>query len=262
MFSGSDDNKSRLDQEKRMTFAALTGFRFFDPGHRGSRRWELRFSWAEITGRLGFALALCLFEEHYSLHIHLGWPNLFIRLPFLQRWHHEPHESMECWGITIHHDCAHLNWGRHCKIIHWPWDWEWVRTSYLMEDGATWAHDLRGYRSRPVGTCKTERGDKFGSMRKIPRWRAEYPFRYVLRSGEVQERIATVEVHEMEWRWRWFMALPFPRKVRRSIDINFDGEVGERSGSWKGGCLGCGFELWHDETPKECLRRMESERKF
>src|SRR5258708_3519485 len=103
------------------TLASLTGFRFFDRGHRGARRWELRFSWAEITGRLGLALGLCLFEEHYSLHLHLGWPNLYIRLPFLRRWHREPEEGMESLGASwFGPDSIHLNWGQHCKILHMP----------------------------------------------------------------------------------------------------------------------------------------------
>lgn len=70
---------------------------------------------------------------------------------------------------------------------------------------------------------------------------------YVLRSGEVQERQATVTVEEREWRWRWLVWLPFPRGGQRSIDVSFDHEVGEKSGSWKGGCMGCGYTLFYDE---------------
>jgi hypothetical protein len=44
--------------------------------------------------------------------------------------------------------------------------------------------------------------------------------------------------------------------------IEFNDEVGERTGSWKGGTLGCGYNLLPNETPLECLRRMEKERKF
>jgi hypothetical protein len=39
-------------------------------------------------------------------------------------------------------------------------------------------------------------------------------------------------------------------------------EVGEEAGSWKGGVLGCGYTLLPNETPLQCLRRMEKERKF
>lgn len=75
-------------------------------------------------------------------------------------------------------------------------------------------------------------------------------------------RLATVKVKEMEWRPRWFMWTTLFAQKRTSIDIEFDKEVGERTGSWKGGTLGCGYNLLPNETPLECLRRMEKERKF
>jgi hypothetical protein len=51
-------------------------------------------------------------------------------------------------------------------------------------------------------------------------------------------------------------------KTQKTISIDFDREVGERKGSWKGGTLGCGYELLPNENPLECLRRMEKDRKF
>lgn len=247
-----------------MNVASLAGFRFFDRGSSG--RWELRFSWAEITGGFGLALALCLFEEHYSLHIRLGWPNLFIRVPWLQRWHRDPFEMMESWGASVHLYDAHLNWGRHCKIIHFPWSWQWVRTSHLLVDG-TW-HDEIGRRrqcSFPNFPLVSDEKRKWIGMYAVHDdmlWRETYPYRYVRRSGEVQDCKATVTVTEMEHRWRWFTWLPFPRRIWRSIDVAFDHEVGEGTGSWKGGTMGCGYSLRHNEMPQECLGRMERERKF
>lgn len=86
-----------------------------------------------------------------------------------------------------------------------------------------------------------------------------HPYTYTLKSGEVQHRRATIRVEEMEWR-RWW--LPW-RHVWRGIEVEFDDEVGERTGSWKGGTLGCGYEFKDStETPLECLRRMEAEREF
>lgn len=49
---------------------------------------------------------------------------------------------------------------------------------------------------------------------------------------------------------------------RRVIEIEFDGEVGERTGSWKGGTIGCSYKMQEDKTIEQCLRRMERERKF
>lgn len=238
-------------------FASLTTSQFWNER-------TARFRWGEVSRGWGLGLALCLFEEHYSLHVHLGWPNIYLRLPLLQRWHREPHEIMESWGGSwVGPDAIHLHWGRRCKIIHMPWSWEWARTSYLLSDGATWVHDLKGFRDRPIGTC-LERPvlSRFSTLDEVKKWSDTQPYRYVLQSGEAQERTATIKVHEMEWRWRWFQWLPFPRKISRTIDVKFSDEVGERSGSWKGGCIGCGYELRYDETPQECLRRMEHDRKF
>lgn len=86
----------------------------------------------------------------------------------------------------------------------------------------------------------------------------QHPYRYVLHNGKVQERIATIKAESRLWTRYW---LPW-RRISRYIDIEFNDEVGERSGSWKGGTLGCGYELKPSETPLECLRRMERERKF
>jgi hypothetical protein len=83
-----------------------------------------------------------------------------------------------------------------------------------------------------------------------------------LKNGTVQERFATVNVEEREWRPRWFKFTKLFAKVRRTIGVEFSDEVGERTGSWKGGTVGCGYDLLPKETPLACLRRMEKERKF
>ncbi len=85
-----------------------------------------------------------------------------------------------------------------------------------------------------------------------------HPYRYVLRRGEVQERTATIKVEERVWVRPW---LPW-RQVSRYISVEFSGEVGEESGSWKGGCIGCSYDMRPGETPLDTLRRMERERKF
>jgi hypothetical protein len=223
--------------------AKAVGFRWYD---RDAWGWNARFTWAEISGRFGCALALCSFEEHYSLHVHLGWPNIFFRLPFLNRWHHEPHEGMESWGISLHARDAHLNWGRHCKIVHFPWEWTHVRHDVF--DGA-------GRRRPWIAPWHDPKADD-------GRYIEKHGYVYILRSGEVQKRTATIYGEEMEWRWLWFRWLPWPRKISRTISVEFDGEVGERTGSWKGGCVGCGYEWRKGETMAAALRRMEAERKF
>lgn len=83
-------------------------------------------------------------------------------------------------------------------------------------------------------------------------------YRYVLRSGEVQLRMARIQAERRLWVRPWF-----PRsRESRYISVEFDEEVGEQTGSWKGGVLGCGFDMLPGERPVDTLRRMERERKF
>ena len=94
------------------------------------------------------------------------------------------------------------------------------------------------------------------------RYEESHPYTYVLESGTVQDRVATVYVDRMAWRPKCLWWTGLIEKVRASIVVRFNDEVGERSGSWKGGTVGCSYKLRDGETPLQCLRRMEKERKF
>lgn len=184
---------------------------------------------------------LDLFEEGFCL----DFFGFLISLPFLDRWRYEPHEIMERWGIALYERSLYLCWGRHSKFLRFPWDWEHVKCEVRRPDGS-WVPHVASYDNKePDG-----------------RWTETYDYTYTLRSGEVQRRKATVYVERREWRWRAFTWLPWPALKRQSIDIAFDDEVGEGTGSWKGGTIGCGWDLLPGETPLESLRRMERERTF
>jgi hypothetical protein len=244
-----------------MTLATLFGYRWHD-------RRSAMFRWGEVSKGWGLAVALCHFEDHWSLHLNLVCVNLYLCLwpTFI-----EPEGGMESYGFSWRWgqdwswgDAIHLNWGPRCKILHMPWGWEWQRTSLLAEDGRSWVHELKGFRKSPreeapIGYPATL---NWFSFRDLPHWKVTLPYLYMLRSGEQQHRNATISVGEMEWRMRALQWLSWPRLVRRSIEVTFDDEVGERAGSWKGGCVGCAYTLLPDETPQECLQRMMQERKF
>jgi hypothetical protein len=191
--------------------------------------------------RLKPSLALSLFEEGFSLNL-LGF---FIPLTFLDRWVYEPRDCMESWGVCYHERSIHLNWATACKVVRMPWDYEHVGVWVLRPDGA-WATQVQSY----------EAGEPDGRLTET------HSYRYALKSGEVQERTAEVYAERREWRQRWLMWCPWFAKKRTSIDVMFNAEVGERTGSWKGGCIGCGYDLKPGETLLEALRRMESERIF
>ena len=69
-------------------------------------------------------------------------------------------------------------------------------------------------------------------------------------------------VEEREWRPKWMTWTGMFKKVRRYIEIEFSKEVGPGKDSWKGGVVGCSFDLLPGETPEDCIRRMEATRKF
>lgn len=78
------------------------------------------------------------------------------------------------------------------------------------------------------------------------------------------ERItATTKIEEREWHFgtglfKWLSLFRAP-KVRRSLDIHFSAEVGERKGSWKGGTIGHGIEMRPSELHEAAFRRYCSE---
>lgn len=120
------------------------------------------------------------------------------------------------------------------------------------------------------GQSKGVRADPYRAFRMPWSWRhvdAEHKvltkpethdYFYRLRDGYSQHRRATIHVETRTWVRPWF---PW-RRTRNTIEVRFDLEVGEKSGSWKGGCLGCEYEMKPGETPVQTLRRMERERFF
>ena len=191
--------------------------------------------------RFRWALSLILFEEEYCVDI-FGY---LISLPFMDRWHREPNDMLERWGGYFDPDSVVFSWGTRTKRFWFPWMWDHCETEVLRPDGS-WA---------PYVSIWEDDVEPDGRLVEI------HPYSYTLKSGQVQNREATVYVERRTWKWRAFPWLPF-RKVRQSIDVRFDDEVGERTGSWKGGCIGCGWDMLPGETMQQTLRRMEAEREF
>ena len=195
------------------------------------------------------------FDPRPRINLDLIFFSLALILPFRSK--HTDECDPPKWGIAYHNQTFWIEKGGHGNgtnknySIYMPWQWSWVRTSQMLRDGS-WEHEKRGESKNFWDT------DKWGDAL----WSKTYPYKYELNSGKIQERMATITISEREWRWHWFKWLPFPRKVSRTLDVEFNEEVGERTGSWKGGVLGCGYELKPNEAPLTCLRRMERERRF
>ena len=108
------------------------------------------------------------------------------------------------------------------KIIYGPWDWGYAKVSKDV-------------------------GDK-----------SSHDYKYTLNSGEVQHIVATIQEQYREWRRFW---IPWKMSVK-SIYVDFSDEIGEKTGSWKGGVFGCSYNMKKGESPYETLKRMEKEEKF
>lgn len=203
--------------------------------------------------RIGFALAIIYsgFADDdrwpWMFHVHFLWLNLFIHFP----------------GPAHKEEPAHfgewLTWGFHCidrslciqrgiknKYFEWPWAYRFISHEVRRADGS-WTEAVESY----------DHGK--GSDGREIRW---FSYRYKLKSGTVQERTAEVHVSRRTWRMRWLSWTNLFDLVRPCIEVSFDDEVGERSGSWKGGTVGCGYDMVRGETVEQCLRRMERERIF
>ena len=156
------------------------------------------------------------------------------------------------WENETNHDDP---WWRRWLHFAFPWELNWYQTEILSHDLAkvVWKENVH---------CKCKFLDSWDIRKASEKMESrDYRYRYVLNNGESQERTATVHVTRMEWRARWWPIFR-QRKVSTSIAVQFSDEVGEGTGSWKGGCTGCGYDLLPGETPEQCLRRMEVERKF
>lgn len=194
----------------------------------------------EITRGFDFGYEVMQYHENFTLIFSLIYFTIFLRLPERS---YDWENWDRSWGVRYHDSAIWFHWGAKMKVFHMPWDWEHVRHEVMFKDGL---------RVPPGEPWETNDG----------RIVETFPYLYVLKNDEPQERNATIHTEEREWRWRWFTWLPFPRKIRRSISVDFDGEVGEKSGSWKGGVLGCGYDMFPGETPHMTLQRMQAHRIF
>lgn len=235
-------------------FMKFLGARFTD--YRAGKRTGWRMSWGEIhTDRFGLALSLIDWgqdSDHgdWSLHFHFMWLNVYLSLPFIKGTKFPFDEMMRTYGFAFD-PCSNnriftdirLSWGRHGKTIYMPWVRVHKRRSIFTQRG--WVTMAPRDYQEPADTIKIS-----------------HPYKYTLRSGVYQLVQATIYVEEREWRQWWLQWCPLFADISRDINISFSAEVGERAGSFKGGCTGCSYVMRPGESAVSTLRRMEYERKF
>jgi hypothetical protein len=194
-----------------------------------------------------YSVPAYLFVPIVLLQLIVGWGRAYLHLPIKTGIDGCDSPS---WGFYYHASSLVICKGKKKKFIHMPWDYSWIRTSYLKFDGS-WLNET-----------KDKTIDHWQDQYKTIIFKEQHPFTYVLPNQEIQRCTATIGVSEREWRPRWFKWTKLFAKVRKSIDIDFSEEIGSRAGSWKGGVTGCSWNMKPLESPLQTLRRMQRERSF
>jgi hypothetical protein len=194
------------------------------------------------------------FDNRPRINLDLIFFSLTLILPFRNKWKNECDGPK--WGLTIHNKTVWIYRGGKGNMEGgnkwWTWDIpfitkDWIRTSLLLKDG-TWVHSVKGDK-------KSFYEEEWKEKRMS--WTYNYTDSYD------SELIPTIiHVEEREWRPKWLKWTKLFSDTRRYIEIDFLKEVGDRKGSWKGGTIGCSYDLRKNEEPLDCLKRMEKERKF
>jgi len=221
---------------------------------------RLMFGWVGEVAYIKFGLSGLQAEIEFPSDWHeekMGWIRLgfgLFKLCFAFPWKWVAEDHGQCsgptYGFNFFEDGLHLHWGNQngrgsdpFKLIYMPWSWGSCVSHNVLTAEGEWVP----YKPDYVKNAEDDGRDK-----------STHDYTYTLKSGEVQNRKATIYTEARRWN-RWWI----PNKLlRKSINVDFDGEVGERSGSWKGGTVGCGYEMLEGETPLDTLRRMEQERRF
>lgn len=181
--------------------------------------------------------------------------SMFIKLPFELKSDKNISYNDRSYGFYLYgedgFDCINFEWNYSRLYWRFPffsWDWE--------------SRELLDFDRKSI-YIKSDNKDTESDWNEEERLKKSisktYDYTYVRKNGQIQDRKATIFIERWTWGRKWF---PFLKMKRTSIDVSFNEEVGERVDSWKGGTVGCSWDLKDNETPEQALRRMERERKF
>jgi len=200
-------------------------------------------SWGWFSPRPAFELkyGYTYNEARPCLDFGLIWGKWSLHIPFSKAPGFNFDRYEHSYGFNWFENGIQFHWGKECRIWYLPFrTWEFISHEVLDKDG-NWAPHMLTYE-----------GDD-GRHTEI------HSYTYTRRSGEVQEREATIYTERYTHHRKW---APFLKRTSQGIHVEFSDEVGESTGSWKGGTVGCSYTMLAGETMLDTLRRMESERKF
>ena len=169
-----------------------------------------------------------------------SWGSVYLRLPYDTMKY--DNAEYDAYGIVFYHVDGGFPteiWVRGYKSFQFPWSYKFKKKEVLTKNG--WVVEK-----------------KWNDISEDDVLSKYYPYSYKLKNGIIQEVVAKIHEEKRYWN-RWF---GLHTKCRHYIEINFSSEVGERAGSWKGGTIGCSWNINKGETAYQALIRMEQERKF
>ena len=209
-----------------------------------------RFWWGEFTPCFGLQLGVGSTNKETPVDRASFFFNFIFGSFFIKLWKGSAFKSVnEPWvSYKISYDngsrSIHFSWGEKYKIFDLPW---------------SWVHQEHTVRNR-MGEFTPYVSEIDGEDERVIE---KHPYTHVCKDGRIQKAEATIFVEKRIWKWKWFQWLPFPKSAKTNIDVWFSNPIGEREGvHWKGGTLGCGYDMKKGETPRQTLMRMEKERKF
>jgi hypothetical protein len=145
------------------------------------------------------------------------------------------------YGAQTHDSRTDMN-----KCFFLPWrNWRFIRMSFF---------DLEGRH------FWTERDNERAAWEASTAVKAACPkAKFEFEDYDGQKIQATTHIEEREWRFgtglfRWLSWLSRP-KVKRTLSIEFNAEVGPEKGSWKGGTVGTSVEMVAGETAETAFQR-------
>jgi hypothetical protein len=219
---------------------------------------SIDFKWGYFAPRPSLQLVLHrggYFDQRYAITIALGYGVFHFYLPVKTKLAEGC--SLPDYGFSIHNDTF---W------IHIGGDYDESMGQVQGKAWITWplpffSYEFDGHwiKDKNLNWVKMDKELRPWDFRKEQAFIESHPYTYTLKNGEQQERIATCTIEKRKWHRKWF---PFLTKKQTVIDIEFSDEVGDRTGSWKGGTIGCGYDMNSGDTIESCLRRMELNRKF
>jgi len=215
--------------------------------------------WGFFSPKWGFEFKINrggYFDQRYAICICLIWGRLYIHLPFRTKLPEGC--DMPQYGFSVHSDTfwIHLG-GKYDKEIgqvtsgrQWiTWRLPFVTWLFVGE----WIKDRKG---------EWRLINDFEDRREVNKTEGHveahtYSYRSAIRG--MQHVTAKCSMEKRKWRRKWW---PLSTLVKTTLNVEFDEEISDGTGLWKGGVSTCGYDTKPGETIKQCLKRMERERVF